>query len=158
MEGTCIYYVLARKWQGSTMVGGPAIKYFRIWSVYIGLRCTFQSGLRSFCKPWSKKIVLNIWTLIPTQRYKQLSGYDTEYRSSSPRVFFTIVALENLEIWDAINFSVNLFMFCTQSSFYRWQSHFVNDKTRTEYKTYHRIQIRRRRFIFLNMSTLPWPY
>ena len=100
----CIYYVLARKWQGSTMVGRPAIKYFRIWSVYIGLRCTFQSGLRSFCKPWSKKIVLNIWTLIPTQRYKQLSGYDTEYRSSSPRVFFTIAALENLEISDAIIF------------------------------------------------------
>ena len=36
------------------------INIFRVLSVYIGLKCIYQSGSRSFYKPYSEKCGLNI--------------------------------------------------------------------------------------------------
>ena len=62
-----------------TIVLGTARKIFRIQSIYTGLKCTYQLGLRSFEKLCSKTFELDVQAAISMQRYENMSGYNTTF-------------------------------------------------------------------------------
>ena len=71
------------------MVLGALRKLFRIQSILLGLKCTSQSGLRSFDKPCSKTFGFIVWAPITIQWYKNTSGYDDDYPSPAVKTLST---------------------------------------------------------------------